>query len=68
MAQNQVMDVNWWHEALIDWLVANPDSRLGEAALFFGKSRSWISVLMHSDVFKARFQKRLENHRTHAPC
>ena len=64
MAQKQIQNVSWWHESLIDWMVANPDSTLGEAAKFFGVSQSWLSVIIRSDVFKARFAERMDQHRT----
>lgn len=58
MAEVQIKKVGWWHERLADWLIANPQSKLGDAALFFDCSRAWISIVKNSDAFKAYFAER----------
>lgn len=63
VAEKQIQDVNWWHESLIEWLLANPDRHLYEAAAHFDRSPAWISVILRSDIFQARFQARLAGHR-----
>ncbi len=63
MSEYQIQDVNWWHESLINWLMVNPDCSLGEAAEFFQKSRSWLSVVMRSDIFRARLAECFKDNR-----
>lgn len=58
MAEVQVKKVNWWHERLADWMIANPQKKLSDAALEFDCSVSWISIVKNSDSFKAFFAER----------
>lgn len=64
MAAKPPQRINWWHQTLIEWLLVNPDSKLREAAEFFNVSQSWLSTIMRSDIFEARFEARLQEHRT----
>lgn len=50
--------VAWWHEALADWLIQNPDKHAKDAALVFDTSPSYIYMLKNSDTFKAYFAGR----------
>ena len=53
MAQsNQVQKVGWWHERLADWMLANPQLTLGEAAKHFECSRTHLSIIKNSDAFR----------------
>jgi hypothetical protein len=58
----QVKKVNWWHEAIFEWLIMNPEKKLGAAAKHFKVSQAWLSVIMNSDVFKERYEKRRDEH------
>ena len=58
MSEVQIKKVGWWHERLVDWLIANPDKDLAASAAEFNCSRSWISIIKHSDVFKSLFAER----------
>lgn len=40
------------HEQLLNWLVLNPDRSLRECADTFGFSQSWLSQVIHSDLFQ----------------
>jgi hypothetical protein len=51
MAERQIQKVNWWHEAIIDWMLENPNSQLGVCAEHFQKTQGWISVIIHSAAF-----------------
>lgn len=63
MAQSaQVAKVNHWHERFADWLIANPGRPMSEAAKFFGKSQSWLSVVKNSDAFTDYFKARSQAH------
>jgi hypothetical protein len=61
MAQSaQIAKVNHWHERLADWLIANPDKPLSEAAKAFNKTQPWISTVIHSHAFEDYFRLRSE--------
>lgn len=40
------------HEQLLNWLVLNPDRSLRECADTFGITQSWLSSIIHSDLFQ----------------
>ncbi len=40
------------HEMLMNWLVLNPERSLRECADHFGYSQSWLSQIIHSDIFQ----------------
>lgn len=50
------------HEAIMEWLIANPEKRLGECALVFGVSQAWLSTIIHSGVFRDRYQALIGEH------
>lgn len=58
MAEKQIAKVGWWHEAIIDWMLENPDGKLGQCAMHFGRTQAWISVIINSDAFKELLEQR----------
>ncbi len=50
--------VGYTHEALIDQIIANPGIKRWQLAQIFGYSPGWLSVIMGSDSFKAKFAER----------
>lgn len=58
MAQVQPKSHNWWYDRLCDWLLANPEKTLGDAAKEFNVTQSWLSVIKNSDSFKAYYAER----------
>ncbi len=50
--------VNWSHDAVIDWMIANPQGTQGELASLFGYSEPWVSTMINSDAFQAALQER----------
>lgn len=58
MAQRQIKKINWWHEAIIDWMLEYPDSKLGECAEYFQKTQGWISVIINSAAFQDLLEQR----------
>lgn len=62
MSATQIKQVRAWHEELIEWTLANPRGSLQEAALFFGATVSWISIVKNSDAFKELYAKRRQEH------
>lgn len=47
--------LNFSHEAIARWLLENPESSLGDCAEKFGYTRGWLSIIIHSDAFKAKY-------------
>ena len=58
MSKRQLQKVNWWHESIIDWMLENPDHKLGECAEYFKKTQAWISVIIHSAAFVDLLEQR----------
>lgn len=52
-----IANVRYPHEAIAEWLVANPMGSQGECAQFFGYSQGWLSQVIHSDAFQAYYRK-----------
>lgn len=49
---------NWWHDHLIDYMLANPGCGLQELATYCQKTPAWISFIRGSDAFQARYEQR----------
>lgn len=60
MANTPIQRVAYTHEALINWMVENPERPLGDAAAYFGYTQGWLSCIIHSDVFQAKLARRQE--------
>lgn len=45
------------HLGMVDWLLANPGRSMAVLADDMGVTRSWISIVMHSDVFVEKYTK-----------
>lgn len=56
--QDRFKDLAWWHGALIDWMLLNPDKIMRDAAKHFNVSENYISLLTGSDSFKLAYEKR----------
>lgn len=51
------------HDAIIDWLLINPGwKNLNPLCAEMNRSRSWLSIVMTSDVFKEEYTKRRQDH------
>ena len=59
MAAVQLQNVRLRHQAIADWLIANPDRSQGECAAAFGITQAWLSVVVNSDIFRDYLQTRL---------
>lgn len=56
-----IKKVSWWHEAIVDWELANPHLTMGDCAMYFDVSYSWLSTVRNSDAFRAyAIARRLE--------
>lgn len=54
----QIKKLSHRHLAIMDWMLANPEKKLGECAEFFKVSAAWLSTVINSDLFQARFAER----------
>ncbi len=59
MAAVQLSNIRLRHQAIADWLIANPDRTQGECAQAFGITQAWLSVIVNSDIFREYLQSRL---------
>lgn len=48
----------WWYESIADWMIANPDGKLGDCAIALDKSPGTISMIVNSDLFKDYYAAR----------
>lgn len=46
------------HDMLLNWLVLNPDRSLRECADHFGYTQSWVSSVLHSDLFQQALKEK----------
>lgn len=60
---NHIQKLNYSHEAIIDWLIANPDRNQGDCAEDFGLTQAWLSRVVNSDMFQVKYQERLAQKR-----
>jgi hypothetical protein len=58
MANDKVQYISHTHDQVMNWLIANPDRPLRECADHFKYTQSWLSILIHSDAFQAKFKER----------
>ena len=56
-----IKTLSFSHEAIIRWMLANPGGKLKDCAEHFGYRQAWLSVIVHSDVFQARYCELSEN-------
>ena len=47
-----------WHEAVIDMWLIDPTLQQGEIARRLGKTQAWLSILVNSDAFRAKYAAR----------
>jgi len=63
MSQTQIQALKPKHEAIIDWLLINPGApNLNPLCATLSISRSWLSIVMRSDVFVEEYTRRRQEH------
>ena len=63
MSEVQIQSLKPRHEAIIDWLLANPGARnLTPLCAKLSISRSWLSIVMRSDCFREEYTRRRQDH------
>lgn len=60
--QSQRKRVMWWHDAIIDEMIANPSATLGDIARKLGRAYGTIALVTASDVFRHRLAARRREH------
>lgn len=58
MAANQIKKMSIKHEAILDYLIVNPQQKLGEVAAHFNVGQAWLSVIINSDAFQEKLKSR----------
>lgn len=58
MSKVQVMRLSNRHEAILEFMVANPTVRLGDVAAEFDVTQAWLSCIVHSDAFQEALRKK----------
>ena len=56
----EIQAVSTKHEAILNYLLSNPEAKKGEVARMFGVTQSWLSVIIHSSSFQAKLKERQE--------
>lgn len=59
-ARKGIAKLRYSHEAMIDLIIQRPEIRQGELAIIFDRTPSWISIIMSTDLFKAKLAERRE--------
>jgi hypothetical protein len=63
MTATQLKDgIRPWHEALLEFIIANPRASGAETALYFNVSESWLSIVKNSDAFRELWATRRPEH------
>ena len=60
MEGHGIKKVGYTHEAMINWMIENPDKFQKSAALYFGVTEGWLSKVVNSDAFRMQLSKRQE--------
>lgn len=55
-----VISLSHTHESVMNWMLMNPEKSMRECADHFGYTQSWLSTLVHSDIFQAQLASRHE--------
>lgn len=54
--------VRWWHEAIIDDMIAFPMDNLEKRSQRLNYSPSYLSIIMNTDMFRAAWEARRRQH------
>jgi len=52
----QIAKVSIKHDAIMDYLMTNPTQLMSEVATYFKVSPTWLSTIIHSDVFQMQLE------------
>jgi hypothetical protein len=54
----EIKNISIKHDAIMDFLMANPAMKLGDVATHFQVTQPWLSCIIHSDIFQARLKEK----------
>jgi hypothetical protein len=54
----EIQRVSHTHNAIMDYMLANPGVSLGEVAAHFKYSQPWLSCIIHSDAFQSLMREK----------
>ncbi len=54
----QLEEISYRHEAIIDWMLLNPDKKQSECAKALNYTEAWLSSVVNSDLFKYHYAQR----------
>lgn len=58
MAQSlQIKNISYRHESILRWMLANPRASLAQCAAEHGITQTHLSIIIHSDIFQARYRE-----------
>lgn len=57
-----IKKLSWWHESIVDWMLLNPEGKLGQCARDLGVTASWLSTIVNSQLFRELLAKRRLEH------
>jgi len=57
---NKLKKVSNKHDAIADYLIANPEVSLKDVAAVFEVTPTWMSIVVNSDVFRAHMQRKVD--------
>lgn len=57
----ELKNISVKHDQIITWMIANPGVPLSICAAQFGITQSWLSSLIHSDLFQAKIRERQDD-------
>ena len=60
MAAAELQNLTPRHDAILAYVMANPSVKRGEVARIFGVTESWLSTIIHSDLFQAKLKDRTD--------
>lgn len=54
----QLQNISHVHDAVMNWMIANPHRNLKDCAAEFGYTQSWLSTMVHSNLFQAALKEK----------
>lgn len=54
----EIHRVSHRHNAIMDYMLANPEIKLSEVAAHFGMTQAWLSTVIHSDCFQSELKEK----------
>ncbi len=62
VTNNALKTISHKHQAIMVFLIANPEMKLGQVAMHFDVTQPWLSTVIHSDAFQAKFRPMMKDY------